>query len=361
MRHAKKLNELPVENSVPRTGDELHYYMQNFCKYQILSEQKVAKLAARCRKGSLEARDSLVLHNMRLVAAIARQYWNSGLPLSDRIQLGVIGLMTSLKTFDPKLSKLVTYATPRIREEISRGIVKEGAARPFYIPSQMVSRVRLVLHATNTFWNEFERNPSNEEIYCWIKTLIGTEHETKVAEEISMADVVLCHDLINHGQWRSLDAPISQYNDSDATFADVFFDPNDARVENQEDLEEKQEQMKLLKTAVENGVITEQEQTILYLRTDNEKLSEIGEQFNLSRERIRQKELKAFKKIRRALGIKLKTKPSWSGQNNAKQSRLQSPQTPNAVLITKLFNGKKMTLPKFKGYSNLRKKAAKNK
>ena len=191
--------------------------------------------------------------------------------------------------------------------------------------------------------------------------MIGTEHETKVVEDISMADVVLCQDLINHGQWRSLDAPISQYNDSGGTFADVFFDPNDDQMENQEDLEEKQEQMKLLKAVVEKKVITKQEQTILYLRTDNEKLSEIGKRFDRSRERIRQKEANAFKKIRRALGIKLKTKPSWSKQNHAKQPPLKPSQTPNTLLITELFNGKIMKMPKTKGYSNLQKKAVKNK
>lgn len=334
-------------NRVSRNGDELHYYMQNFSKYQKLSKEETIRLVDRYHQGDLAARDALIFHNMRLVAVIALGYWNSGVPLSDRIQLGVIGLMASLRTFDPKRSCLATYATPRIRSEISRGIVVESTARPFYVPPQMVSRVRLVQQATQTFWHEFGQSPSDEEVYCWIKTLVGTKDGTKIAEEITLADVVLCQDLINHGQWRSLDAPIRKYATESGAFAEIVPDPGDNSVEVLEENMEQKERLALLEKRTANGVISRQELQIIRLRADGKTFREVGKKTGRSRQRIQQLELRLVKKIRDTLNLNMETK-SGRPKQKKRPRVLTKPLMPlNGQSAKILFAGK--TMPRLKG------------
>lgn len=353
MRHAKTLDPKLVENKeinrVSRTDNELQYYMQNFRNCQPLSRPEVVQLVKRYREGDLKARDTLVYHNMRLVAAIALHYLNSGLPLSDRIQLGVIGLMTSLKTFDPEKSSLPTWATRHIQNEINRGIEYESTTRPFRISSPMTSRVRLVALAIKTFQATFARCPSEEEIYLWIKTLVGTADETNVARDISRKDVIVCcRDLIDRGQWRSLDAPIlspqrKTERKIDGYFGDFVVDPHHDPVAELEEDVETNERVALLDNLVTKNVIADQDLELLRLRADGETLSEIGKKCNRSRERIRQREELLLKKIGRTLDISpqaqlsAKTMPTTRGA-------IAAPQPQQAV--GSLFEGKRMTLPK---------------
>lgn len=342
---AKDAKNPKKEDGFVRDTNNLQYFLREFRKYRILDAKEIAKLVRRWRQGDLQAREKLIVHNTRLVVGVARQYSGSDVPLSDRIQLGLIGLMASLEKFDPKLGSLSNFAIPRIRNEITRGVNTESNYRPFFVPVSQITKIRILKRGIQTFLNEFKRYPTDEEIYQWIHTLDGTEDETSKVKYMSMAEIAQCQDIIYQGQRRSLDAPIRPTDPESGDFTDIVRDQNNDPVENLENMIEMKERIKLFAKIVETGVITRQEFEILMMRMNGKTLEAVGKELGVSRERIRQREVAITRKIKKAMGIDPEIESNRPARKTIKRPLFKT-QRPKNLPVEKLFEGKRMTMPK---------------
>jgi len=261
--------------------DSVRLYLREIGKIPLLTSQEELALAHRVVAGEKRAKDKMAEANMRLVVSIAKRYVGRGLDLLDLIQEGNTGLLRAVEKFDPdKGFKFSTYATWWIRQAITRAIADQ--ARTIRIPVHMVETINKLLRTQRRLTQELNREPTNEEIAKEMEIDVEkVEHIMKIKQEI-----------------HSLDQSIRD-DDEDTTLAD-FVPDEDSK------LPEEMAGEQLLKTQVKDmlGILTDREQKILKLRFGLEDgkshtLEEVGQEFSVTRERIRQIEAKALAKLRK--------------------------------------------------------------
>jgi len=261
--------------------DSVRLYLREIGKIPLLKPDEELELAYKVKKGSKKAKDKMAEANMRLVVSIAKRYVGRGLDLLDLIQEGNTGLLRAVEKFDPdKGFKFSTYATWWIRQAITRAIADQ--ARTIRIPVHMVETINKLLRTQRRLTQELNREPTNEEIAKEMEIDVDkVEHIMKIKQDIS-----------------SLDASVRE-DEEDSVLGDFIEDEDTVTPE-------ESATGSLLKEHVSDmlGVLSEREQKILRLRFGLEDgrshtLEEVGQEFNVTRERIRQIEAKALAKLRK--------------------------------------------------------------
>jgi len=261
--------------------DSVRLYLREIGKIPLLSAEEELKLAHEVVAGDQRAKDKMAEANMRLVVSIAKRYVGRGLDLLDLIQEGNTGLLRAVEKFDPdKGFKFSTYATWWIRQAITRAIADQ--ARTIRIPVHMVETINKLLRTQRRLTQELNREPTNEEIAKAMEIEVDkVEHIMKIKQDIS-----------------SLDASIRD-DEEDSVLADFIEDEDTISPEESATNQLLKEQVKDML-----GALTEREQKIIKLRFGLEDgkshtLEEVGQEFAVTRERIRQIEAKALAKLRK--------------------------------------------------------------
>jgi RNA polymerase primary sigma factor len=261
--------------------DSVRLYLREIGKIPLLTSEEELALAKRVVAGDKKAKDQMAEANMRLVVSIAKRYVGRGLDLLDLIQEGNTGLLRAVEKFDPDRGfKFSTYATWWIRQAITRAIADQ--ARTIRIPVHMVETINKLLRTQRRLTQELNREPTNEEIAAAMDMDVDkVEHIMKIKQDIS-----------------SLDASVRD-DEEDSVLGD-FIEDEDTKTPTESASEQ------LLKEQVKQilGTLTEREQKILKLRFGLEDgkshtLEEVGQEFSVTRERIRQIEAKALAKLRK--------------------------------------------------------------
>lgn len=259
--------------------DPVRMYLKEIGKVPLLSADEEIRLAKKMERGDEYARSRLVEANLRLVVSIAKRYVGRGMQFLDLIQEGNMGLMKAVEKFDyNKGYKFSTYATWWIRQAITRAIADQ--ARTIRIPVHMVETINRLIRTSRSLLQELGREPTPEEIGAQMK--LSPE---KVSEILKIAQEPV-----------SLETPIGEEEDShlgDFIPDEVMPVPAEAAA------------YTLLKEQLLEvlGTLSDREQRVLRLRfgIDDGRartLEEVGKQFNVTRERIRQIEAKALRKLR---------------------------------------------------------------
>ncbi len=263
------------------SDDSVRLYLREIGKIPLLTAPEELALAQRVVAGDRKAKDEMAEANMRLVVSIAKRYVGRGLDLLDLIQEGNTGLLRAVEKFDPdKGFKFSTYATWWIRQAITRAIADQ--ARTIRIPVHMVETINKLLRTQRRLTQEMNREPTNEEIAKEMEIEVEkVVHIMKIKQDIS-----------------SLDASVRD-DEEDSVLGDFIEDEDTVTPE-------ESATGQLLKEHVKEmlGSLTEREQKILKLRFGLEDgkshtLEEVGQEFSVTRERIRQIEAKALTKLRK--------------------------------------------------------------
>jgi len=259
--------------------DPIRAYLHEIGKIPLLTGEEEVILAKRIEKEDKEAKDLLTTANLRLVVSIAKKYAKRGLDLLDLIQEGNIGLMRAVEKFEYRKGfKFSTYATWWIRQAITRAIADQ--ARTIRIPVHMIETINKLSKVINKLSAKFGRSPEPEEI----------------AEEMGM-ELEKVHEIIKIAQRpSSLDAPIGE--DQDSRLGDIIPDEYSA-------LPADIANWAFLKKQVGSMLmnLTDREKKVLELRFGlkdgvSRTLEEVGHEFKVTRERIRQIEAKALKSLK---------------------------------------------------------------
>ena len=251
---------------------------------ELLTKGQEEELFKKIKNGDIEAKNEVITKNLRLVISEAKKYVGSGMDFLDLIQEGNIGLITAIEKFDiAKGCRFSTYATWWIKQAITRSILEKR--RTVKIPAHQENRIKLLKDYNNEYYRDNGKYPTKEEIATYLHW-----DKNVVENTISMAKTKMV----------LLSTPIS--DDSDDELVDFIEDKDEIDVD-------KIIFSKQILEAIENSNLTEREKEILYLRFgiyDGEyrTLEEIGKIYKLTRERIRQIEFKACRKLRRNNEIK---------------------------------------------------------
>ncbi|MBF1035556.1 MAG: RNA polymerase sigma factor RpoD [Candidatus Nanosynbacter sp.] len=275
--------EITAENVDQFADDSVRLYLREIGKIPLLSNEEEVDLAYRIVKGEKKAKDKMVEANMRLVVSIAKRYSGRGLDFLDLIQEGNTGLLRAVEKFDPdKGFKFSTYATWWIRQAITRAIADQ--ARTIRIPVHMVETINKVLRATRKLTNELNREPSVEEI----------------AKEMGMEPEKVDYVMKIKQDIASLDATVGRDgDDEDSVLGDFIEDEGRVSPEDAAAAQMLKEQIAEILSS-----LSEREQKVVKLRFGigggrPHTLEEVGAEFSVTRERIRQIEAKALSKLRK--------------------------------------------------------------
>lgn len=261
-------------------------YLNSIGKHPRLTFEEEQALSVKALEGNKEAIDKLVESNLLLVVSIAKKYHGCGLPLLDLIQEGNIGLMTAAKKYDgTKGFRFSTYATYWIRQAISRALGEHG--RTIRLPANMIDLLTKVKKASSELAQSLNRHPEENEIADYL----GIEVD-KVQTVLDIAQVSA-----------SLDTPIDE--EGEVSMGDLIADSSFEDMDKDLILENNH--------AIINGVLntlSDREASIIRMRFGIDQikpmtLEEIGSHYGLSRERIRQIETKALRKLRNPIRTKI--------------------------------------------------------
>ena len=264
-----------------RENQSLDKYLQEIGEVPLLTPAEEIHLARRIKKSDQESLEKLTKANLRFVVSVAKQYQNQGLTLGDLINEGNLGLIKAAKRFDETRGfKFISYAVWWIRQSILQALAEQS--RVVRLPLNRVGALNKIGKAFSNLEQEFEREPSASEI----------------AEELEMTPFEVSDTLKISGRHLSMDAPFSQGEDN--RLLDVI--QNDRQPAPDSNLMQES-----LRKEVDRALSTltrrEAEVVKLYFGLDQEHpltLEEIGEQFSLTRERVRQIKEKAIKRLRHA-------------------------------------------------------------
>ncbi len=277
----KSTGEIEVTDSAKNipTDDPVRMYFKEIGKVPLLSADEERELAIRIEQGDEEAKKKLCESNLRLVVSIARRYLNRGLSFLDLIQEGNLGLIKAVEKFDyTKGYKFSTYATWWIRQAITRSIADQ--ARTIRIPVHMVETINKLIRISRQLLQEYGREPTSEEI---AKEMGISVEKVREIKKISQDPV-------------SLETPIGEEEDSH--LGDFIPDED---IPSPVDAAAYSMLQKQLREVLDT--LSEREKKVLILRfgLDDGRprtLEEVGREFNVTRERIRQIEAKALRKLR---------------------------------------------------------------
>ena len=264
-----------------RESQSLDRYLQEIGKVDLITADQEIELAIKIRNGDQVALETLTKANLRFVVSVAKQFQNKGLPLSDLINEGNIGLIKAAKKFDETRGfKFISYAVWWIKQSIMQAIADQS--RMVRLPLNRVGALTKISKIASVLEQEFERTPSTEEI----------------AKELEMDVNDVAYALKVSGRHVSVDAPFSQSDNDKSSLLDVI--SNNEQPEPDYDL-----MTNSLKNDIESslGSLTEREAEVirLYFGINSEysaTLEEIGEMLNLTRERVRQIKEKALGRLR---------------------------------------------------------------
>ncbi len=273
------MRQLKITKSITnRESASLDKYLQEIGKYDLISVEEEVELAQRIRKGDQSAIEKLTRANLRFVVSVAKQYQNQGLSLPDLINEGNLGLIKAAEKFDETRGfKFISYAVWWIRQSIMQAINEQS--RIVRLPLNQVSSLSKYRKAVAEFEQEHQRKPSPEEL----AEILGVP-KSKVISTMKVS-----------GRHVSVDAPFQEGEDN--SLLDVLPD-DDSPVTDNSLIHES------LRKEIERvfATLDERESKILQLSygigVEEMSLEEIGQQFGLTRERVRQIREKAIKRLR---------------------------------------------------------------
>lgn len=282
LEESEEINSNESDDSDTGAADSVKSYLKEIGRYPLLEYEEEVELAKKIELGGAigeKAKKDLANSNLRLVVNNAKRYINRGLSLQDLIQEGNVGLLKAVEKFDYRKGfKFSTYGTWWIKQAITRAIADQ--ARTIRVPVHMVESMNKVRKAQRELTTMLDHNPSAEEI----------------AEQLNMPVEKIREVLKISQDTVSLESPVGDENDSqlgDFLEDTTFVSP------------EEQVSAKMLREALDEvlGTLTDREEQIIRLRfgfDDNKSrtLEEVGDIFGVTRERIRQIESKALRKMR---------------------------------------------------------------
>lgn len=287
------MRQLKISKSITnRESASLDKYLQEIGHEELLSTDEEVELAQRIRKGDKRALERLTKANLRFVVSVAKQYQNQGLSLPDLINEGNVGLIKAAEKFDETRGfKFISYAVWWIRQSILQAIAEQS--RLVRLPLNQVGSVNKITRELNKFEQEHERKPSVDEI----------------AERVDLPEDKIADAMKANSRHVSMDAPIADGEDSSMI---DFLSGDSSNTDRELAIESlKAEVSRILK------LLTDKEQKVLraFFGIDGSPemtLDEIGEKYNLTRERVRQIKEKALRRLRR--NTKNKLLKSYLGQ-----------------------------------------------
>ena len=276
------MRQLKINKQITGRGSNKNKkYLQEIGRFHVLEPEEEAELAKRIRSGDEEAKEKLVMCNLRFVVSVAKQYQSSGLPLDDLINEGNLGLIKAAECFDEtKGFKFISYAVWWIRQSILQAV--SDHARLIRLPMNRITAINKLNRCYSRLEQQFQRPPTDEEIADQMNVTLK-----EVKENMKIAPKPL-----------SWDAPIGNDEDS-LSLSDVYIVPEDAA--NPANALERESLRKDLKRAF--TILSEQEARILtmfYGLEDSQPmtLEEISRALGMTTERIRQVKAKAIQKLK---------------------------------------------------------------
>ncbi|MBS1947767.1 MAG: RNA polymerase sigma factor RpoD/SigA [Bacteroidetes bacterium] len=275
------MRQLKITKSITnRESQSLEKYLQEIGKVELIGPEEEVKLAIRIKQGDQKALEKLTKANLRFVVSVAKQYQNQGLTLPDLINEGNLGLIKAAQRFDETRGfKFISYAVWWIRQSILQALAEQS--RIVRLPLNKVGLTNRIQKAYSQLEQEFEREPSAEELADLLELDI---------EEVSST-------LGIGGRHVSVDTPLSEGEDN--TLLDVLENPNAERTEMNI---EHNESLKLEIDRSLKSLTERQKEVICYffgIGVDHPmSLEDIGQRFNLTRERVRQIKDKAITRLR---------------------------------------------------------------
>jgi RNA polymerase primary sigma factor len=266
-----------------RESKSLDQYLQEIGKVDLLTPEQEIELAIRIKKGDKLALEALTKANLRFVVSVAKQFQNQGLSLGDLINEGNLGLIKAAQRFDETRGfKFISYAVWWIRQSIMQAIAEQS--RIVRLPLNRVGSLGKLSKAYRDLEQEYERKPTTEEL----------------AQVLDMNVEEVADTMQLYGRHVSMDAPLKEGDDNKNSLGDIL-------VNEQQPSPDGTLMKESLKQEVENVLSTlnerEAEVIKLYFGINSEHaatLEEIGERFNLTRERVRQIKEKALRSLRYA-------------------------------------------------------------
>ena len=278
------MRQLKITKSITnRESQSLEKYLQEIGKVDLLTPEEEVDLAKRIKQGDQEALERLTKGNLRFVVSVAKQYQNQGLSLSDLINEGNLGLIKAAQRFDETRGfKFISYAVWWIRQSILQAIIEYS--RIVRMPHNKSTSYNRLNEAYVSFVQEFERDPSHEEL----------------AELLNVPIRDVINNMPGNNRHISFDAPVSSDEDS-FTLLDMI----ETDEEMQPDLKLMEESMRLdIMYSLSALAPREAEVLAFYFGLKGEKpltLDEIGEQLELTRERVRQIKERAIRRLRKTM------------------------------------------------------------
>ena len=280
------MRQLKITKSITnRESASLDKYLQEIGKEELITVEEEVELAQRIKKGDQEALEKLTKANLRFVVSVAKQYQNQGLSLPDLINEGNLGLIKAAEKFDETRGfKFISYAVWWIRQSILQALAEQS--RIVRLPLNQVGSLNKINKAFARFEQEHERTPSPEEL----------------ATELELPKVKVTDTLRVAGRHVSVDAPFADGEDN--SLLDVLVNPDSPNADRGLINES-------LSTEVDRALetLTERERDIIKyffgIGTSEMTLEEIGEKFDLTRERVRQIKEKAIRRLRHSSRSKL--------------------------------------------------------
>ncbi len=282
------MRQLKISKSITnRESQSLEKYLQEIGKVELITPEEEVRLAKLIKQGDQRALDRLTGANLRFVVSVAKQYQNQGLSLPDLINEGNLGLIKAAQRFDEtKGFKFISYAVWWIRQSILQSLAEQ--ARIVRLPLNKVGLTNKINKAFSQLEQEFEREPSAEEL----------------AELLDLQTDEVTASLSISSRHVSMDSPLSDGEDN--TLIDVMLNPNADATD--EELDHRQS----LKTEIDRSLntLTERQQEVIRyffgIGVDHPlSLEDIGERYNLTRERVRQIKDKAISKLKSNTRCKL--------------------------------------------------------